>query len=251
MTDTQAALLRAIAANPDEDTPRLVFADYLDELGTPEAAARAEFIRLHVHLARLPLGSPDREPIRRRIDQLLWVWDVAWRRDLPLTFQSLSGYRRGFAYRAAAPASAMLAAADDPRWPPLEILVLTADVHAAQLRELVKLPVVAGLKGLTVRSDAPIGWSGARALAEGRYPRLAELSLARQSIGDVGVRALCESWGFPRLRELDLSENGITDTGAKALIGSMLLRRLSRLSMTGNDISPHVQGQLYAGGLLW
>ncbi len=35
MTDTEAALLRAIAANPDEDTPRLVFADYLDELGEP------------------------------------------------------------------------------------------------------------------------------------------------------------------------------------------------------------------------
>ena len=33
MTDTEAALLRAIAAMPDEDTPRLVYADYLDEEG--------------------------------------------------------------------------------------------------------------------------------------------------------------------------------------------------------------------------
>jgi uncharacterized protein (TIGR02996 family) len=41
------ALLRAIAATPDDDTPRLVFADWLDENSTGDAdAARAEFIRL-------------------------------------------------------------------------------------------------------------------------------------------------------------------------------------------------------------
>src|SRR5215207_1950535 len=162
MTDTQAALLRAIAANPDEDTPRLVFADYLDELGTPEAAARAEFIRLSVRAAELPRDSPDRDPVTRRIDQLLWVWDVAWQRDVPAGFRPLSGYRRGFAYRAAAVVSAVLAGANDPRWPPLESLVLTVDVPASQLRELVCLPVIAGLKELGVRSDVPIGWSGAR-----------------------------------------------------------------------------------------
>jgi uncharacterized protein (TIGR02996 family) len=42
MTD-EAALLAAILAHPDEDTPRLVYADWLDEHGQPE---RAEFIRI-------------------------------------------------------------------------------------------------------------------------------------------------------------------------------------------------------------
>jgi uncharacterized protein (TIGR02996 family) len=45
---TQAALYRAILANPDDDLPRLVYADYLDEHGDP---ARAEFIRLQCHIA--------------------------------------------------------------------------------------------------------------------------------------------------------------------------------------------------------
>src|SRR5213082_997433 len=37
------ALLRAIAAAPDDDTPRLVYADWLDERGTTDAdRARAE-----------------------------------------------------------------------------------------------------------------------------------------------------------------------------------------------------------------
>jgi uncharacterized protein (TIGR02996 family) len=39
------ALLRAICENPDDDTPRLVFADWLDESGEPE---RAEFIRVQI-----------------------------------------------------------------------------------------------------------------------------------------------------------------------------------------------------------
>jgi uncharacterized protein (TIGR02996 family) len=41
------ALLAAILANPDDDTPRLVYADWLQENGQPE---RAEFIRLQLQL---------------------------------------------------------------------------------------------------------------------------------------------------------------------------------------------------------
>src|SRR4051812_1418443 len=44
MTDRDA-LLASIHATPDDDAPRLVFADWLDEHGEPE---RAEFIRLQV-----------------------------------------------------------------------------------------------------------------------------------------------------------------------------------------------------------
>jgi uncharacterized protein (TIGR02996 family) len=45
------ALLLAIAANPAEDTPRLVYADWLDEYGDGEVArARAEFIRTQIAL---------------------------------------------------------------------------------------------------------------------------------------------------------------------------------------------------------
>jgi len=43
------ALLDAIRAAPDDDAPRLVYADWLDEHGQPE---RAEFIRVQCELAR-------------------------------------------------------------------------------------------------------------------------------------------------------------------------------------------------------
>jgi uncharacterized protein (TIGR02996 family) len=46
-----AALLAAIIAHPDEDTPRLVYADWLDEQGGESNAARAELIRLQIAVA--------------------------------------------------------------------------------------------------------------------------------------------------------------------------------------------------------
>lgn len=51
--------LAAIVAAPDDDTPRLVFADWLDENGDPD---RAEFIRLQTALDRDPDYQPDRRP---------------------------------------------------------------------------------------------------------------------------------------------------------------------------------------------
>lgn len=49
MTEEQA-LLAAVKAHPDDDLPRLVLADWLDEQGQPDCA---EFIRLQVELAKL------------------------------------------------------------------------------------------------------------------------------------------------------------------------------------------------------
>jgi len=47
MSPQHLALLKAILANPEDDLPRLVFADWLEENGTTDAdAARVEFIRL-------------------------------------------------------------------------------------------------------------------------------------------------------------------------------------------------------------
>jgi len=43
--DTESALLAAVLANPDDDLPRLVYADWLEENGQAE---RAEFIRTSV-----------------------------------------------------------------------------------------------------------------------------------------------------------------------------------------------------------
>lgn len=50
MTEEQA-LLAAVVATPDDDLPRLVLADWLDEHGQEE---RAEFIRVQIAVERHP-----------------------------------------------------------------------------------------------------------------------------------------------------------------------------------------------------
>ena len=57
---TESALLRAVRDNPDDDTVRLVYADFLDEQGD---ADRAEFIRAQVALANMQESDPARRPL--------------------------------------------------------------------------------------------------------------------------------------------------------------------------------------------
>lgn len=62
--DEREAFLRAIADAPEDDAPRLVFADWLEERGDSE---RAEFIRLQCAVAR----DGDRPEWLARADELL------------------------------------------------------------------------------------------------------------------------------------------------------------------------------------
>lgn len=239
------ALLAAIAADPDNDTVRLAYADWLDERGG-EPNARAEFIRLDTLLARLPDSGRERDATRSRLDQLLCRWDLVWHRDMPHGFRSLSGYRRGWPYRAVAVASAVRPGADDPRFLLIEELDLTVDVPPSELRDVFLHRLFLGLKSLTVRSDLPIGFGAARALAGGEFRRLERLALDRQGIGDFGLKALCEAGGFPRLLKLSVQDNNITDAGGEALLESALARKLTRLDLSGNPLSGPVRKRMYA-----
>lgn len=49
MNDTKTDLMRAIIESPDDDTPRLIFADWLEENGEEK---RAEFIRVQIGLEK-------------------------------------------------------------------------------------------------------------------------------------------------------------------------------------------------------
>ncbi len=73
----EAALLAAIVADPREDTPRLVFADWLDENGQPE---RAEFIRGSIRAADIQLVRQLQEwdKVRDRMEALLRGHRLEW-----------------------------------------------------------------------------------------------------------------------------------------------------------------------------
>ena len=233
MTDTEAALLRAIAAQPDEDTPRLIYADYLDEEGSPAQVARAEFIRLSVRLERMKASHPDRDDVRNRVSGLLYRWDKVWEADAPPGFKRLAYYHRGFPYRAAAVAS-QAAGADDPRLLLVSYLELTPDVTSRELAAVLKWPLFERVTELVFRGRDLLGEAGTRVLAGGALPRLTRLGLAGQRIGDRGLAALGTAPGFPRLRELDLSYNGLSRDAIAAFHRSPVGARLDRATDWGN-----------------
>ena len=81
----EEAFLFEIAANPDSDAPRLVFADWLEERGDP----RSEFIRIQCELATMADNDDRRWDLKSREEAILRkhrvelynkVVDVAYKR---------------------------------------------------------------------------------------------------------------------------------------------------------------------------
>ncbi len=70
-------LLRAICNDPEEDTPRLVYADWLQENGEEK---RAEYIRYQVDLYRKYEKVPHKRRVQERYyHNLVWGLDPTWR----------------------------------------------------------------------------------------------------------------------------------------------------------------------------
>src|SRR4051794_24185031 len=91
LTDTRQALLNAIRDNPDDDAPRLIYADWLDENGQPE---RAKFIRLQIEESRLPEWDERRSDLNHEAKVLQLKNQKRWRKGLPLWAKG--AYQRGF-----------------------------------------------------------------------------------------------------------------------------------------------------------
>src|SRR5215210_2046198 len=105
------ALLRAILDNPDDDAPRLVYADFLDECGD---ASRAAFIRAQVRLVRLPPDHPDRPQLIQAERTLVRAHRDAWTAWIPRWVTGWE-FRRGFLEWIRCEASDFLAEADEIR----------------------------------------------------------------------------------------------------------------------------------------
>jgi uncharacterized protein (TIGR02996 family) len=88
----EEAFLRSIIEAPDDDTPRLVFADWLDDHENP---ARAEFIRVQCSLDNITASDPRRLALRDREQELLRQYGWVWAEDLGYQVSGWA-YRRGF-----------------------------------------------------------------------------------------------------------------------------------------------------------
>ncbi|AWM40468.1 Leucine Rich repeats (2 copies) [Gemmata obscuriglobus] len=280
VTDEQA-FLGAILRHPDDDTPRLVFADWLDERGAGDDPARAALIRAQCRLETLPEGK-ERKAAEKETKALLRAHARRW--TAPLRGASLGEnwtFRRGFIdgcsisptrfvnhaeliFRhapllrtvrfpyakgevdglAACPFLARLAAVD------LQQMCTCGQCPIdVELRALFKSKHASGLSRLGVAFDR-IDADMARALvASEPLRRLAALDLSGNPLGEAGVRVLAGAGHFTRLAELALNVTEL-DAAAVAALGTARLPALTKLSLAGNNLRPGVVRALVAAPLL-
>jgi uncharacterized protein (TIGR02996 family) len=226
MTD-RAAFLAAITAAPDDDLPRLVFADWLDDHGDPD---RAEFIRSQCAAARGGRVDHDRIADLEACHRTAWLGPIA-----RVAFRA--EFRRGFVEHAVLSATAFLAHGPTlRREAPLRGVTLLGARRV--LPELVRGPLVSGLSALHL-TGGRLGDDGVRLLASApAVAGLTTLRLGDNAIGDSGVAALARSPHLARLTKLVLRDNAIGDGGAWELADAPFLGRLATLDLTGNEIGP-------------
>jgi uncharacterized protein (TIGR02996 family) len=135
MTDRDA-LLRAICDAPDDDAPRLIYADWLDEHGDPR---QAEFIRVQIELAQVPEPERESHPLAAR-QMELWRDLRKWRFHTGnwLSFNS-SCFHRGFSERWLGEATEFVRT-DDQWWKfgpirTLRLLITTAKSAAIEVAD--------------------------------------------------------------------------------------------------------------------
>jgi uncharacterized protein (TIGR02996 family) len=88
---TREALLQSIFDNPEDDSVRLIYADWLEENGQPE---RADFIRIQIELAKAGLSKERQGELRSREQALLETHRQKWDEELPADLRS-GFYERG------------------------------------------------------------------------------------------------------------------------------------------------------------
>jgi uncharacterized protein (TIGR02996 family) len=261
-----AALYQGVLANPDEDTPRLVYADWLQEHGDPD---RAEFIRLQCRLARINEWDEGYTPDRLRAERLLRAHRDEWLAPAPVvrTLGSwiecelvrgfpggalLRGEPTGDEIREELSGLPITALEVDWRGNPAEPWPVTGaafphlrdlkvyvgprlnvpDNPQATCRALASTAALAGLKALQLLGDPTP--EGLDALITSPHLRaLEELSI--EGVGDAHAQLLAGRAQLPALRSLSLGTGGLTPAGASVLGRAGWFPQLRTLRLSYNE----------------
>jgi uncharacterized protein (TIGR02996 family) len=206
MTDRDA-LYRAICADPDDDTPRLAFADWCDEAGQPE---RAAFVRAQIEATHAEPFSPQARDAESRAYSLLVVHFNEWAGGLADRSPEVR-FRRGFVEHVAFQSGAFLRHADAvfeaepvrslrltryPNWQELgSLLPVFESPHLRRIRRL----DFTGFPDFMVEEYAAL--AGCPHLAG-----LRELSLANTPVPPHWLAEFLTGTALPELTGLDLAD---------------------------------------------
>lgn len=223
--------LQTILAAPEDDAPRLIFADWLEEQGETE---RAEFIRIQCELAQSAEGDPRRKRLRAREQELLRLYQVAWREQLPeLEEVRWETFERGFvsAVRVESRAAFETQAKTIFEAAPIRELRFHR-IYQDGARKIALSAYLQKVRILDLEDGNAIGNVGLEALAGSPYIReLNEMKLRSNAIGPAGVRALARSKYLESLTDLSLDHNALFDEGVEAIAESPRFRQLKQLSL--------------------
>jgi uncharacterized protein (TIGR02996 family) len=243
----EAAFLAAVCGHPDDDGPRLVYADWLDECGDP----RGEFIRLQCRLAQLDEDAPERPPLEDRERTWLRRHAGSWRRQLPSPrgvswqnrfywpkFEEFLVCERGFPSCALCRTTATFLRHAPVLFAAVPLLELDFVGPARSLAALGGSPFLPRLTRLDLMGT-PLSLAHVRGfLADPRLQRLADLDLASTALDTDLAAALAALPLIAELHSLNLAGNHIGDTGVNAILETAVPGRLRTLVVNGNELSP-------------
>ncbi len=236
--------LDEIKSHPDDDTPRLILADWLQEHGNFQEAARGEMIRIQVLLHQLHPSDPRQEALRRRQNDLILEHLDEW---VPFMEHATWHFERGFlhlqgrASKVLSPEMSALATPDVCPW--IEALKLE-DFRAGHFPYLVRSPFLPHVHTLDLSENYLRSKRFHLLLLSPHVAGLKTLLLADNRLGSAGARVLADSPGLTGLTTLDLTLNRIGDEGALFLAQSPHLGNLTTLRLRGNRIGPAGQAAL-------
>jgi uncharacterized protein (TIGR02996 family) len=205
MTDREA-LLRSVIDSPEDDVPRLVFADWLEEHGETQ---RAEFIRVGCEFERLPKESPRRQQLDGWLTAMASTkYAEAWYAELP-TLRGIkwTDFRRGFVESANVQVANSFLNAQEQIFAAAPINSLTFQlVKPQELEEVLASPLLRRLRKLNL-SGNHIGDDGVELVAACPYlTGLKALELRNVGMGGRGRQALRDSPYLSKDISLDTSE---------------------------------------------
>lgn len=226
-------LFAQIVRDPDDDAPRLAYADAIQ----PTEPARADFIRMQIarfHDERAR-GVTTEEPSRAEL-LLLRQHGATWA-------QAIAPFARAGGGRP-----------DRPPFPGYGFergfvahLRTDPDVFVARGDELLALAPIQHLDLTTAGAILP-------ALTSPRLGQMRTLRLSQLGLTDADAVALAERGHLARCEWLDLTANRIGPGGVKALLASPAIRAIKVVLLRGNPSDPavmvsHDMGDVIVDGL--
>jgi uncharacterized protein (TIGR02996 family) len=229
MSDNPArGFLEDITAHPEDDTPRLIFADWLEEQGD---SAHAEFIRVQIERARLPKWDARQTRLLLREHELLKQQGQKWKEELP----SIQGirwehFRRGFVATATFTDFAVLRANAKACWSAAPIEAISVWRHP-QSKPIAQIAPIAGLRELSLVGGS-IGRRDIDRIADA--PLLSKLRSLHlfSSMEAEGFRRLITSSHLGNLTVLGAPLNSIGNEGVRALFDADFLTSLEKLDLS-------------------